>query len=228
MLLRRRVRQVHRWLGLLVSLQLLAWVSGGVVMSALDLDRVRGQDRAVPEPMVDLRRDGAAPDPARVLAQLEIPVYAMELTHWQGREVWRLRTAAGERMYAADAGQRLDPIPESMAAAVARADYAVAAAIAGVDWVTEPALEYRGRELPLWRVRFDDDRNTAIYVSPRSGEVVARRNDWWRLFDFVWMLHIMDYDQRDDFNHPLLVATAVSALAFVFSGLWMLVLALRR
>ena len=56
---------------------------------------------------------------------------------------------------------------------------------------------------------------------------VARRNDWWRLFDFVWMLHIMDYETRDDFNHPLLIATAATALLFVVSGLFMLFFAFR-
>ena len=50
----------------------------------------------------------------------------------------------------------------------------------------------------------------------------------WRVFDFVWMLHIMDYDERDDFNHPLLLITAGTALLFVFTGLWMLVLPFRR
>jgi len=67
-----------------------------------------------------------------------------------------------------------------------------------------------------------DARHTTLYVSPQTGEVVARRNDLWRAFDFVWMLHIMDYDEREDFNHPLLIATAATALLFVLSGLGML------
>jgi len=38
------------------------------------------------------------------------------------------------------------------------------------------------------------------------------------------MLHIMDYDTRDDFNHPLLVIAAASALLFALSGAVLLVL----
>lgn len=34
--------------------------------------------------------------------------------------------------------------------------------------------------------------------------------DRWRVFDFLWMLHIIDFDSRDDFNHPLLqIASAL-------------------
>jgi len=32
------------------------------------------------------------------------------------------------------------------------------------------------------------------------------------------MLHIMDYDEREDFNHPLLYLTALAALLFSLSG----------
>jgi hypothetical protein len=38
----------------------------------------------------------------------------------------------------------------------------------------------------------------------------------------------MDYEEREDFNHPLLIATAGSALLFVLSGLVMLVVSFRR
>ena len=125
-------------------------------------------------------------------------------------------------------GQRLNPIDASLALAVARADYRGDLSNAAPVWVTEAHYEVRGRDLPLWRIDTGDDLETRIYVSPQSGEVVARRNRLWRIFDFVWMLHIMDYEQRSDFNHPLLVGFAFTTLLFVLSGLWMLVLAYRR
>lgn len=34
----------------------------------------------------------------------------------------------------------------------------------------------------------------------------------------MWSLHIMDYGQRDDFNHPLLVAFASLGVITVLSG----------
>ena len=111
---------------------------------------------------------------------------------------------------------------------MALADYSGAATVAAVDWVEQAGTEYRGRDLPLWRVRLDDTRGTALYVDPFTAEVVARRNHYWRVFDWMWMLHIMDYRQRSDFNHPLLLIFAATTLAFVLSGATLLMTSWRR
>ncbi|MGQ0585853.1 MAG: PepSY domain-containing protein [Gammaproteobacteria bacterium] len=226
---RRLTRQVHRWLGLLIGLQVLLWVTGGVVMSVLRLDEVRGEhlaaqrvlpalgaaDSFVPVAEVLRRHAGGAPQTVTLTTLLGRPVYHLS----GGGKTW---------LVDAGSGAALSPLPAADAEAVARADYSGAAALGGMDWVTEPVIEIRGRDLPLWRARFGDSVNTALYVSPDTGAVVARRNDLWRTFDFVWMLHIMDYKEREDFNHPLLIATAATALLFVFSGLTMLVFSFRR
>jgi hypothetical protein len=57
-----------------------------------------------------------------------------------------------------------------------------------------------------------------LYVSAERGRVEARRNRTWRWFDWLWMLHIMDYDARSDFNHLLLQAASVLGLVTVASG----------
>jgi hypothetical protein len=71
----------------------------------------------------------------------------------------------------------------------------------------------------LWRVSFDDDGHTRYYVSMRDGQILQRRNDSWRVFDFFWMLHTMDYRGRDDYNNPQAVLFAIGALWIVVSGL---------
>jgi exosortase/archaeosortase len=76
--------------------------------------------------------------------------------------------------------------------------------------------------LPVWRVNFADEEETSLYVSMTEARVVARRSEKWRLFDFFWMLHIMDYEERHDFNNPLLITFSVSALLFAFSGIFLL------
>ena len=225
--LRRLVRRVHLWLGLLIAVQLVLWTAGGLIMSALKLEEVRGDDRTAKRPAATLDADAALRAPAEVLRAHSAPATSLQLTTMLDRPVYRLKHADGTALVDAMTGEPLSPLSRELAEQLARADYSGAGAIAGIDWVETPDVEYRGRPLPLWRVRFADDRNTALYVSPESGEVVARRNDLWRLFDFVWMFHIMDYEEREDFNHPLLIATAATALLFVFTGLVMLVLAFR-
>ena len=80
----------------------------------------------------------------------------------------------------------------------------------------------------MWRVDFDDSRHTTVYVSPQSGKVVGRRNTIWRVYDFFWMLHIMDYSARDNFNNPLVVTCAVIAWFLATRGIWLVVVWLKR
>lgn len=54
------------------------------------------------------------------------------------------------------------------------------------------------------------------------------RTDMWRLFGFFWMLHIMDYKERENFNHPLLISAAGLALITVLAGLVLLIVRVRR
>ena len=62
----------------------------------------------------------------------------------------------------------------------------------------DPPVEYRDCEhtectVPAFRVALADPAATVIYVDATTGDVTARRNDRWRLYDFFWSLHIMDY-----------------------------------
>jgi len=48
--------------------------------------------------------------------------------------------------------------------------------------------------------------------------VDGRRNDRWRLFDLFWMLHVMDYQGRDNFNTLLLQVVSGLGLVTILSG----------
>jgi uncharacterized iron-regulated membrane protein len=229
---RRFLRQFHRWVGLLVGAQVLLWVLGGFIMSVLRLDAVHGDPQRAAVAPVALDASLPLVPLGTLLADERFAgATSATLQTWQGQPVYRIERPAGVQLVGATDGRLLSPLDEAAARAVATQGYAGPGTIAAVEWVEAAeggAPEYRGRDLPLWRVRFDDPRDTTLYVSPRDGAVVARRNDLWRAFDFVWMLHIMDYEEREDFNHPLLIATAGSALLFVVSGLFMLVFSFRR
>lgn len=152
-----------------------------------------------------------------------------QLRAWHdGRPVYLFHTLSGsEYLVDARSGALLTPIDEGTARAVALADYAGDAEISVVEFFAEPSWEYR-RPGPSWRVSFDDGEGTRLYVSTASGQVTARRNDAWRFFDFFWMLHIMDYEEREDFNTWHLRIFSILALITVLAGSVLLVLRMRR
>jgi peptidoglycan/xylan/chitin deacetylase (PgdA/CDA1 family) len=83
--------------------------------------------------------------------------------------------------------------------------------------------EIRGRKPPLWRADFGGWNKPTLYFSPQTGELVSRRHELWRVFDFVWMLHIMDYETRDNVNNTLLRVFTWAAVVMALSGAWLLV-----
>lgn len=80
----------------------------------------------------------------------------------------------------------------------------------------------RSRRLPVWCVELDHPRHPRIYLDAVTGDVVARRNSWWRVYDFFYMLHLMDYTERERIHHPLLSIAAALAVLTSLSGvaLW--------
>ena len=86
----------------------------------------------------------------------------------------------------------------------------------------EPGSEYRGRDLPLFKVVTKDQENDEInvYVDAISGQVVAIRSEQWRLWDLMWGLHIMDWETRDEINNWLLKLFSVLALISSLTGVF--------
>ncbi len=212
---------VHKWVGVVIGIQVVLWVAGGLVMSAFPIELVRGETqsaRAEPGPIggdelgIDLREALAAQGPFTGLRTLRIA----------GR-LFIEAQRAGQAPLLLDAadGSVIDGIDEATARTVAERDFTGNGAIAAAQLVTESPGEYRG-PLPVWQIHFDDARDTTIYVSAQNGQVAARRTDIWRLYDFFWMLHIMDYKGRVDFNHALLIGASALALVLAASGFWLL------
>jgi len=81
--------------------------------------------------------------------------------------------------------------------------------------------EYRGRELPLYKVASinEDNEEINVYQNPFSGEVVAIRSTQWRLWDLMWGLHIMDWVDRDNIGNIWLKIFSFIALFSSVSGI---------
>ena len=215
----RRLYAVHRWVSLLALAQLLVWTATGLFFAVVPITRIRGEDRvarSAPAP-IPWERVGTMPREALAGAE-EVALRVVD-----GRVLFLARAEQGERRWAVD-GETGGPVSLDAAAAerIARTDQVGAPRAAAVEPVESAEGEYRGRPVPAWRVDLDDGRGTRVYVDAATGAVTARRNGLWRVYDFLWGLHIMDYREREDFNHPWLVAFGVLGLATAPTGsiLW--------
>ncbi len=221
---RRFVRLFHKWLAIVIAAQMLLWMASGFFMSFSNIDAVHG-DHLIASNEQPLNWPTGLLPPQDLAPQLrDRTVHTVEWVSWLGRPVYRVSGDGFKALYDATDGRPLSPIGQDAAAALVRAAYLGEGEIVAVEWLeNDVPMEARGRAAPLWRVRIDDASETTVYVSANSGQVVAVRSGLWRWFDFFWMLHIMDYSERDDFNHPLLYISALLGLVTVLSGVTLFV-----
>ena len=223
----RGYRKIHRYLGLFVGVQLLLWTAGGLFFSLNPIEKVRGETEASEPAFLQLESPPMSPAPA--LAELAasrsgIEIRSLTLRPHLGDGVYEIAyDEDGRRHWAlADTrtGRLRSLITEDEAVAIARADFLIDAPVAEVALITEVGAgnEYRGGPLPAYRVSFGHPLGARLYVSVERGVVTARRNDRWRWFDLFWMLHVMDYEDRDDFNTLLLQVAAGLGVVTILSG----------
>ncbi len=213
--------KIHKWLALIVGIQLLLWVLGGLVMSWFPIENVRGEHNIrEQEPLLLTAEDNLLPI-AEVLESIGA-VSSIELKPLLGNPTYQVLTTEGNTLlFDASTGEVLSPLQEEISLQIASADFTGEAGTLTATMLEQGNSEYRG-PLPVWRVVMGDDEDTRIYVSPLTGDVIARRNATWRLYDFFWMLHIMDYENRTDFNNPLVIFASILALVATISGIWLI------
>ena len=217
----RVASKVHKWLALLMAIQILFWFVSGLFFAIAPIERVRSEHVIAETAAVPINLEQAAEGLRRVAAGGAQPGEKVELRTMLGRPVALLTARNGRpRLYDLASGRRLSPVPSGLAVQIAEADHAGDQRAQRVELVTGESPEYRGA-LPAWRVAFDDGANRSLYVAADTGAVAARRSTLWRTFDFLWSLHIMDFKNHEDFNTPLLIISTALALVVIVTGIVM-------
>ena len=224
-------RKFHRGLAVVVGIQLLLWVAGGLYFSWTNLDAIHGDDLRAPAPPLDLSGKLIGPDRALAVAGCGDTVRALAMVEVLGDPVYRIAfdgpdTGCSVVMVDARSGELRPAVTEQEARAIARAAFLPDVPVAGCRLLETKDVgghhEYRGGPLPVWQVAFAHPSGARVYVSAADGQVRALRRGSWRVFDFLWMLHTLDFAGRDDINNPVLRLASVLALVTVASGyiLW--------
>lgn len=219
-------RRAHKWIALVVGVQALLWMISGLYMTSISIDIIHG-DHLAHTRAKPLSAASAFLTPDQLRARYP-ELSGFRLKRFMQREVYELRQ--GERLSLVDAisGDPISPLDEATASALAVSLYQGKAPIASVELLREAPSEVKTRPVPLWRVAFADANETALYLSPQTGELLAKRHDLWRWFDFLWMFHIMDYQERSDVNNTLLRIASGLGLIFALSGVWLLLYSFSR
>ena len=213
------LRKIHKWVGLVIGLQFLIWAISGTAMALLDMEEVAGGEMAA-MPAPSLPASGRAwPNIQTQLGGQ--PVSGIVFNALPLGPALEVTTPQGTRLFDANDGHPI-VIGGAAAGSIAAAAHPEHGPVAAVTSLKELSLAVREHQLPIWRVDFRDAANSSYYVSGTTGEVLERRNDSWRWWDFFWMLHNMDYAKRTSFNHPLIITAGIAMAWLAVTGFWLL------
>lgn len=219
------IRKTHRYLGVILGIQFLFWTIGGLYFSWSNIDEIHGDFQHKHVPKLSGNITMVSPDSIlRRLPQKVDSINTLQLINILGKPYYNITYFSEGKLTKvlgdAETAAIRQPVSKDEAVQIAAANFNGEPTLKSVEYITTTNghHEYREKPLPAWAVTFDHPTNTTIYVSSESGRVESFRNNKWRLFDFLWMMHTMDYKERDNFNNWLLRGFAVFGLFTILSG----------
>lgn len=231
------IRKAHRWLGVILGIQFLLWTIGGLYFSWSNIDEIHGDFQKKNAPL--LSSDISLVSPTEVLETIKKnhpidSVVSIQLIEIMGRPFYQLRCISGihsltNREHAvqsmnhlanAETGKLRGPLTKQEAVEIAKMRFNGISSVKSVDYLTSTNghHEYRESPLPAYAITFEHPTNTTIYIASELGTIQKFRNNKWRIFDFLWMMHTMDYESRDQIGNWLLRIFSIFGLVTILSG----------
>ncbi len=227
---KKLIRKSHRYLGVVIGIQFLLWTISGLFFSWTNIKEIRG-DHLRGDPNVIQPLEGSF-SPADIQSELVKTAPGSNITSF--RVVRVLDTNYFEVTYNnkekkesivlfdTKSGERRGLIKREEAELIATTALKEKAGVKHADYLTEENLsshhEYREKPLPAWAVSFDHPENLTVYIAAENGQVQSFRTANWRVFDFLWMLHTMDFIGRDDINNWTLRIFSGLSILMILSG----------
>ncbi len=217
----RVLTRIHKWAGLILGIQIILWFASGFFMSFFDIENVRGNHVAEKKPWPLAVEHVISKEQAMALAGNK-EIYEIKSRAVAGDPIWELTGPDGSTLIDAATGIVWQGASEAHIRHAAKRSYIGKGEMASVCKLDKAPIEYRG-DLPVWQVQYDDKQKTRLYFSADTADLKAVRTKLWRVFDFMWMLHIMDYNERDNINLWWLKLASFAALMFALSGVGLVV-----
>jgi len=215
--MKKKIRKIHRYLGVFIGLQFIMWTVSGLYFSWTDIDKIHGDNfkniNYKPKSFNNLI------SPSNIEGNVEVT--SIDLREINGLPFYWVNR---NKLFSATTGKLKEGISENEALALAKNHMNKELEVKNIELITETNKhhEYRERLLPAYVISYNHNDDVKAYVSVNDGRFQTVRHRDWRWFDFLWMTHTMDYEGRDNFNTTLLRIFSLLGILSVLSGfvLW--------
>ncbi|MGM0526040.1 MAG: FAD-binding oxidoreductase [Pseudomonadota bacterium] len=211
----RWLQWFHRWLGLIIALQVLIWLATGLYFSVMGNQAMSGRTHFESLPNASL----AGLEWNSNVNDLSQRFDDIQQIEWQQvLQIPQLKIVTADNTYYLD-GRSGKPwqTDRALATDIATSSYN---GPGNIDEVSE--VEDR------FRVVFDDPVATEVLIGKADGSVQGHRNWNWYIADWMFRLHFMDYSGGRDFNNLLIRAGGLFTLWFAIAGLILLLRNIKR
>tara|TARA_R110001583_G_scaffold160872_1_gene312736 strand:- start:2405 stop:3166 length:762 start_codon:yes stop_codon:yes gene_type:complete len=222
-------RKVHRYMGLFIGIQFFFWTLGGLYFSWNNMDDVHGetllkQERNYFED-INFSQVQKGIDSLKTITEIDsihsikvIEAFKKPIAQFHYFKNGKFTT----QLINLETGNLRNPFSEEESLQMVQNRLKEPIAIEKMVLVDENSVsghhEYRGKPLPAYAFVLDHSTKTTIYVATELGQITSVRNNNWRRFDFLWMLHVMDYSTRDNITNWTLRIFSGLGLITISSG----------
>jgi len=225
-------RKIHRYLGVFIGIQFLIWTLGGLYFSWNNMDDVHGETLLKQEkkyfPFIDFSKVQKGIDSLEMEVTID-SIHSIKLIEAFGKPLVQFRYFKNNhleiQLIKAENGELRSAFSGQECIELAEQQLKESIAILNAEFLekhtTNAHHEYRGRPLPAYAFTLDHPTKTTIYVSTEFGQITSVRNNNWRRFDFLWMLHTMDYSTRDHITNWVLRIFSILGILTIFSGFYL-------
>ncbi len=221
------IKLTHKWVSLVIVLQLLIWLGSGLYFNLMDHHAAGGHtyrahhSSAVSSdsqfiPVSQLPVEGPVKQ-IKIIYLQQNPYYQVtsalpRYANWQGQHA----------LFDAVSGKPFH-IDKDVARSLALASYNGPGEVTSIKQLTPPLDDLPKERNPVWQINFDDDINTSVYLREQTGQLVAHVDDHRRLRDLAFMLHFMDYANEGSFNNIQIILFALMTVWLALTGfIWTL------
>ncbi len=223
------IKKLHKWLSLLVGLQLLIWLGSGFYFNLMDSEKARGGQYRIWQQQKSIVEQHRLIDPKLILTRLSkqnIEVISLKQIQLLAKPYYLLTHDKSLYAHFKNSYSLVDAysggiavVDEQMASMLANKSYSGAGEILSVNKLSPPFDDIAREQNDVWQINYSDAVDTSVYVEVGSGRLIAHSNEDKRFADFFFMLHFMDYGNEASFNNIQIIIFSIFTLFFALTGL---------
>lgn len=218
---------VHKWLSLIVGLQLLVWLGTGLYFNLMDHTKASGNEFRVQShqdgniadfnliPFSEINSE--SPLEVKLIWVLHRPYY--HFIYEKGQHSYQKQES---KLFDAATGKPFD-LSKEQVLTLALNSYSGSGDLTTPVLTQPPFSDYVSQQNSMWQVAVEDENSTTIYLDSTTGQVLRHANDDLRLKDLMMTLHFMDYGKSGEFNHWWIIALAFTTLFLSITGITWLI-----